>query len=49
MDDINNYTFLTNGHVPVTNVSDLDEFDATWEAMEIMSMQDDFMCKSAYQ
>ncbi|XP_033630199.1 myosin-10-like isoform X2 [Asterias rubens] len=43
LDDINNYTFLTNGHVPVTNVSDLDEFDATWEAMEIMSMQDDFM------
>ena len=45
LDDINSYKFLTNGHVPVTGVSDLDEFDCTQEAFDIMSMTEDSMCK----
>ncbi|XP_038049034.1 myosin-10-like isoform X2 [Patiria miniata] len=43
LDDINNYKFLSNGHVPVAGVSDLDEFDATQEAFDIMSMTEDSM------
>lgn len=38
VEDINNYKFLTNGHVPVAGVDDAAEFRLTIEAMNIMGI-----------
>lgn len=38
LDDIKNYRFLTNGHVPVPGVDDTQEFKLTIEAMTIMGI-----------
>ena len=36
LEDINNYRFLTGGHIPVAGVDDAQEFRLTIEAMNIM-------------
>ncbi len=38
LEDVKNYTFLTNGSVPVTGVDDAVEFKCTVQAMQIMGL-----------
>lgn len=39
LEDVRNYTFLTNGNVPVPGVDDAIEFKSTCQAMQIMGLQ----------
>ena len=46
LESINEYDFLTNGHVPVTGVDDVQEFEATLEAFDIMGVSpEDIACE----
>lgn len=41
LEDIRNYTYLTNGHMPVGGIDDVLEFRSTVEAMTIMGINAD--------
>ncbi len=46
LEDIKSYNYLSNPYVPIQGVDEVEEYNHTYKAMQIMGMnQDDIHCK----